>query len=226
MPDDFFDSSAPSGTWGAPIASPAAFAPAAEDGLYEARRLADGNPSAWIYQSIASVFEGMLQATADGHRPKPNDRQTIQSMVPIIRSQAGDADPALLRLLDSLYAYFLEWPAVVEPSVDADVDQDAAGSQPLLASFEMVITTIHALRGDIKQPPGSEQRPRGARFADRPRRWATRSGRRIRNWDRCSRQSGCGQNCASFLIRALPGASRSWGRGGSLFDTFPTTPTV
>src|SRR6185437_483894 len=111
MHSQFPNSPNPS-SWGGPITSPATFRRAVEDGLFEARRLADANQSAWIYQSIAGLLEGLLQFTADGRRPKAGDRQTVQSMAGILQAQAGDADPGLLRLVESALAYFREWPAV------------------------------------------------------------------------------------------------------------------
>ena len=99
-----------SAPWSGPIDSPLAFRRAVEDGLYEARRLADAHPSTWIYQTIAAILAELLQATAEGHPPEPGERQNVQNMLPTLRSQVGMADPALLRLTESVIGYFLEWP--------------------------------------------------------------------------------------------------------------------
>jgi hypothetical protein len=139
------------GSWGGPITSPSEFVRIAEDALFEARRLADANPSIWIYQLIASTLEGFLRITANGRRPKASERRSVDPVLQTLRSQAGQADAALLRLTESVLGYFLEWPAGAQLTDHAEPeDADAqAGGEPLL--LDAIVPAIHRLRGELAE---------------------------------------------------------------------------
>ena len=138
------------GPWRGPITSASAFARPADDGLYEARRLADADPTALVYQSIVSMLQNVCQITADGHRPKSSERRKADPMLHVLRSLASQTDPALLRLTEFVLGYLLEWPVghQVDDSTARDEDRTdlAAHGEPWL--LDVIVPAVHRLHGE------------------------------------------------------------------------------
>ena len=105
------------------IQSRDAFLRAANDVLFDARRLADAKPSLWICQSIIGMMDAVINMTSNGRNPPPGERQMIQSILPSLRTSQTEKDPqvdALLDRLELISAYLLQLPDEPEPqTVDA-----------------------------------------------------------------------------------------------------------
>ncbi|HET6250462.1 MAG TPA: hypothetical protein VFE47_22430 [Tepidisphaeraceae bacterium] len=137
--------------WRGSIASPLQFRTVLEGALYDARRFADAYPAIYIYGSVASLLEGLLRLTADLHRPSDEEKRMYESTLPLIRSQAGDANINLLQRVDAIWAYVLEWPVAFRAPGNTDAIEELAGDLPEIVALDELVLAIHRLKRDLKK---------------------------------------------------------------------------